>query len=307
MKKTLLLILTLFVVTGVFPACDRDEPAINTPPVVTLDIALNEVYSRGDAANPDWIEIYNPNSKPIDISGYRIYDSGGQTGSKPKMEIPAGTTLPGMGFYVITTDTQDDAGFGLSSGGETVWFENAAGAVIDSVVFPALGVDTSYARIPDGAGAWVKATLPTKGATNVSGGAVQPLVMNEFYSRGDATNPDWIEIYNPNSAPVTLTGYKIYDNGGNSGTKPKMEFTAGDAIPGKGFYVIVTDITTEEYGFGLSSGGDEVWLENPLGVVIDNVSIPAMPLVTQSYGRYPDGSATMQLLNTITRGAANQP
>ena len=79
----------------------------------------------------------------LDISGYKIYDNGGQGGTKTKKAIPAGTILPAKGFYVVITDTNTSAsivdGFGLSSGGETVWFENATGTIIDSVVIPALG------------------------------------------------------------------------------------------------------------------------------------------------------------------------
>lgn len=293
---------------GTIASCDRPEPAIVAPPPPTLaSIKINEVYSRGDSLNPDWIEIYNPNTVAVTVGGYKIYDNGGQSGSKPKKEIAAGMSLPGMSWMVITVDTTDASGFGLSSSGETVWLENASGTIIDSVAFPALGIDTSYARIPDGAANWSKLSLPTKGATNASGGAVLPLMMNEIFSRGTATDPDWIEIYNPNSAPVTLTGYLIYDGGGNAGTKPKMPFPTGAFVPANGFYVIVTDVTTEAYGFGLGSGGDEVWLENAGGTVIDHQVVPAMPVTTTSYSRIPDGSTNWQISNTITRGAPNQP
>ncbi len=307
MKKVLLSTLPIVLVTILLAACDRQEPAIPvTPPVKPLDITLNEVYSRGDATNPDWIEIFNPNTTPIDISGYRIYDSGGQSGTKPKKQIPAGTTIPAMGFFVITVDTADASGFGLSSGGETVWFENATGTIIDSAAIPALGADTSFGRKPDGTGAWQKLSPPTKGLSNTSGGdPVVPVVLNETYSRGIATDPDWVEIYNPNAVSITLTGYKLYDTGGNSGTKPKLEIPAGSVVPAHGWFVVVVDVTTEPWGFGLSSGGDEVWLENAGGVVIDHVVIPAME-ITQSYGRFPDGGATWKLLNTITKGAANK-
>lgn len=306
MKYFIRTLLPLVLVAVLIQACDRDEPSINKPaPPVLLPVVMNEVYSRGDATNPDWIEIYNPNTTAIDISGYRIYDSGGQAGTKPKKEIPAGTSLAGMGFYVITVDDTVASGFGLSSGGETVWFENAAGTIIDSVAIPALGVDTSYARIPNGSTNWAKLTLPTKGVSNGSGGSVLPLTINEAYSRGVATDPDWVEIYNPNDAPVTLTGYHIYDPGGNAGTKPKMPFPTGASVPAKGWYVIVVD-GSEPYQFGLSSGGDEVWLENPGGTVVDHVQFGAMS-ETQSYSRIPDGSANWILSNTITRGASNKP
>ncbi|MCU0453916.1 MAG: lamin tail domain-containing protein [Bacteroidetes bacterium] len=308
MKKHILLFLTVLLAAAGLTSCNREEPTIVTPPPPPLAaIRINEVYSRGDSLNPDWIEIYNPNTTAITIGGYKVYDNGGLAGSKPKKEIAAGTSLPGMSWMVINVDTADASGFGLSSSGETVWLENASGAVVDSIALPALGIDTSYARTPDGASVWARISLPTKGVANVVGGPVQPLVLNEVFSRGIATDPDWIEIYNPNTAPVTLTGYLIYDGGGNAGTKPKMPFPAGAFVPANGFYVIVTDVTTEPYGFGLGSGGDEVWLENAGGTVIDRQVIPAMPVTTTSYCRIPNGSATWQISNTITRGASNQP
>lgn len=129
------------------------------------------------------------------------------------------------------------------------------------------------------------------------------ILMNEIYSRGVPADPDWIEIYNNSDITVDISGYKIYDSGGQSGTKPKMLFPAGSIIPPRGYLVIVTDVGGET-GFGLSSAGEEVWFENASGSLIDNVTFSAME-VTQSYGRYPDGSANWQLLPTITKGAAN--
>ena len=55
---------------------------------------MNEIYSRGVAGNLDWIEIYNGASTQIDVSGYKIYDNGGQGGTKPKKALPAGTHHP---------------------------------------------------------------------------------------------------------------------------------------------------------------------------------------------------------------------
>ncbi len=82
-----------------------------------------------------------------------------------------------------------------------------------------------------------------------------------------------------------------------------MPFPAGSVIPAKGFLVIVVD-TDGEAGFGISSGGDELWLENAGGNLIDNILVPAMD-ITQSFGRNPDGSNNLELLNTITKGAPN--
>lgn len=307
MKTTISLFLLALSVSLLFVSCSRDEPSVaGPPPAVILPVVMNEVYSRGDSLSPDWIELYNPNTSAVDIGGYLLYDNGGQAGAKPKKAVPAGVSLAAKGFYVVTVDTSDASGFGISSSGETVWLANASGTALDSVAVPALGVDTSYARIPDGGTAWSAVTLPTKGVTNVSGVAAQPIVMNEIFSRGVPADPDWIELFNPNNAPVSIGGYKLYDGGGNTGTKPKFEIPAGTVIPANGYTVIVVDVA-DAWGFGLGSGGDETWLENAGGTIIDHQTVPAMPVATTSYARIPDGSASWQISNTITKGAANQP
>lgn len=265
---------------------------------------INEVYSRGIVSDPDWIEIYNDANADFDMTGWKIYDAGGQAGTKPKKEFPSGTVIPAKGFVVIVVDDGSESGFGLSSGGEKVWLEKPEGMLADSLEFPALEENTSFGRYPDGSQNLQVMTTVTKGAANQTGGSATIIVlMNETYSRGTTEDPDWIEIYNDSEVDVDLTGYKIYDAGGYSGTKPKKEFPAGTIIPSKGFYVIVVD-DADASGFGLSSGGDEVWFEKADGTVIDHVVIPAME-VTQSYGRQPDGSENWTLLNTITRGTSN--
>lgn len=266
-------------------------------------IVMNEIYSRGTVDAPDWIELYNNSDSPADISGFKIYDGGGQTGAKPKKEIPAGTIIPGHGFYVIIVDDASESGFGLSSGGEEVWFENAAGNIVDNVVFPSFEPTQSYGRVPDGSGAWQILNKITKGTANDDAPAAPVILINECYSRGTAENPDWIEIYNATTATVDISGYKIYDNGGQTGAKAKKEIPAGTSIPAKGFYVIVVD-DADASGFGLSSGGEQVWLENASGVVIDDVTFPALDENT-SYGRYPDGEANLQILYVVTPGGPN--
>ena len=80
-------------------------------------------------------------------------------------------------------------------------------------------------------------------------GFAQTPVMNELYSRGITSDPDWIEIYNPTASSIDITGYKIYDGGGNAGTKPKKLFPGGSVIPANGFLVIVVD-DTDSSGLG---------------------------------------------------------
>jgi hypothetical protein len=270
-------------------------------------VKMNEIQSRGVAGDLDWIELYNSSSAPVNISGYKIYDNGGQGGTKPKKPFPAGTIIPAKGFFVIITDTAsfagDLSGFGLSSSGEKVWLEDTTtGTIIDTVTFGATTNATqTYGRGPDG-GQWTVLNTITRGKSNGS------ILMNEIYSRGVAGNLDWIEIYNSVSAPVNISTYKIYDNGGQGKTKPKKPFPAGTIIPSKGFFVIITDTTSfagDLSGFGLSSSGETVWLEDSTtATIVDTVTFGATATAAQSYGRSPDGGAWV-VLNTITRGATN--
>lgn len=134
----------------------------------------------------------------------------------------------------------------------------------------------------------------------------QNIKMNEIFARGVSGNLDWIEIYNSSSAAINIGGYKIYDSGGHNGTKPKKLFLTGTTIPGYGYTVIITDTADfpgDLSGFGLSSSGETVWLEDSLGTVIDTIAFPATAL-TQSYGRAPDGGP-WKLLSTITRAKSN--
>ena len=269
-------------------------------------IKMNEIYSRGVAGNLDWIELYNTSSTPVNISGYRIYDIGGQGGTKTKKPFPAGTIIPAKGFYVVITDTAsfagDLSGFGLSSSGEKVWLEDTTtSTLIDTITFGATSTAAqSYGRGPDG-GKWAVLNTITRGASNGS------ILMNEIFSRGVAGNLDWIEIYNSVSAPVNISGYRIYDIGGQGGTKTKKPFPEGTTLPANGFFVIITDtasFTGDLSGFGLSSSGEKVWLEDTTtGILSDTITFGATT-TTQSYGRIPDGG-TWQVLNTITRGASN--
>jgi len=175
---------------------------------------MNEIYSRGVAGNIDWIEVYNPLSTSIDISGYKIYDIGGQSGTKSKKLFPVGTILPANGFTVVITDTAsfvgDTSAFGLSSSGEKVWLEDAAGTLIDSVVFPALGTDTSYARVPDGSDTFVKLSPTTKGISN------EPVVPVELISFA-------VSIFNNG----VLLNWATATESNNSGFEVQRKFNDG--------------------------------------------------------------------------------
>jgi len=130
------------------------------------------------------------------------------------------------------------------------------------------------------------------------------LVINEVASNNGDPNPDWMEIYNPGDAEVDISGFGVYD-------KPAAIYTipAGTKIAAKGYFVIVCDVAlagtdpTKYAAFGISSGGESVFLVDATTAIIDQVDVPAMPLGV-SYARIPDGGDVFANANP-TKGAAN--
>ncbi|KAB2923107.1 MAG: T9SS type A sorting domain-containing protein [Bacteroidetes bacterium] len=216
-------------------------------------IKMNEVYTRGVAGALDWIEIHNAHTASIDISGYKIYDNGGQAGTKSKKLFPAGTIVPANGFTVIIVDTAtfagDTSGFGLSSGGETVWLENAAGLLIDTVAIPALGTDTSYARVPDGSNILVKKAPVTRGTSNGTGTSVRPdaPAVNGYALEQNYPNPfnpaTTIRYRTAAAGPVNITVFDLLGkevatlvNAPQAAGEHTVQFNAGRLSSGLYFY-----------------------------------------------------------------------
>ncbi|MHC1738020.1 MAG: CotH kinase family protein [Ignavibacteriaceae bacterium] len=230
---------------------------INAVPVTGSDIVMNEIYARGTTSDPDWIEIFNSSSAAVDISGYKIYDAAGQSGSKPKKEISAGTVIPSKGFCVIVTDDGSASAFGLSNAGEKVWLEDAAGSVIDTVTFLAHTIDQSYGRIPDG-GSWEILSSITRGTSNsgalrVNDGNSVSLNFNLYQNYPNPFNPSTKISYQiPQTGKVSL---KVFDLLGNEiatlvneekadGTY-ETEFNAAKYPSGLYFYRLQTGAFTE--------------------------------------------------------------
>lgn len=124
------------------------------------------------------------------------------------------------------------------------------------------------------------------------------LFINELYP---ASGEDWIELYNASDEEKDISNYKVYDDDTQKYTLP-----AGTTIGPKAFLVLICDDTGAglHTNFKLSSEGETIFLENAKGKMIDKVEFP--PLNNgESYGRYPDGSTTLEISGSATQGASN--
>ena len=116
-------------------------------------VVVNEVESDGAV---DFVELANTDGAAADIGNYVIKDGGGNT-----FTIPAGTMIPGNGFYLA-----DALGFGLGGNDEAKLYApadlvNAVDGYAWTTHAPA-----TYGRCPDGTGPMKSTSGATPGAAN---------------------------------------------------------------------------------------------------------------------------------------------
>lgn len=142
------------------------------------DIAINEIMAENTKTArttkgkyEDWIELYNRTNQTLSLADAYLTDD---KAAPHKWKFPAAATIPANGYLIIWADddptntelTQVHANFKLSKDGETVLLTNGAGTTIDSATFGKQRRDTSWARIPNGVGAF-RFVLPTFNAGNI--------------------------------------------------------------------------------------------------------------------------------------------
>lgn len=118
----------------------------------------------------DWVELYNPGDTAVDLGGWYVSDD---AATPKKATLPAGLTIGAKGFLVLWPDdvpTQGPAhlAFKLKAEGESIVLSRPDGTVADQYAWTAAPDDVSYARLPDGTGAFVVCATPTCGAANDS-------------------------------------------------------------------------------------------------------------------------------------------
>jgi hypothetical protein len=142
---------------------------------------------------------------------------------------------------------------------------------------------------------------------------VPPAYVNEVLPVNVTVGPDdhgdfdpWIEIYNPFSTTADLSGLFLTDN---PAVPNKWPLPAGTTLCGGQRLIVWADAETLEgplhANFRLSATGGAVWLFNSAGLALDSLTYPALGS-NVSYGRDPDGSASLAPFVHPTPGQANR-
>ncbi|MEJ7599879.1 MAG: lamin tail domain-containing protein [Kofleriaceae bacterium] len=127
---------------------DASDAAFATTetPLPGGDVILNEVLANepGTATAGEFIELVNPDTGAINLSGWSLADS-----VATRHVFPAGTTLAPGARLVIFGNTASTGALGLSNSGDTARLIDGAGATVDTFTFGGSPDGVSFNRSPD--------------------------------------------------------------------------------------------------------------------------------------------------------------
>lgn len=161
-------------------------------------VVINEVMSSNtntlqdeDGAYSDWVELYNADVNPVDLTGWGLSDS---YATPFKWRFGAVTLQPGEFLLVwasskdrpaITNGNMLHTSFAISKGGEEVVLTRASDSNrVDELVPTALADNQSIGRQPDGTGTWYYFSTATPAAANTTTGIAAALPAPVFSMAG---------------------------------------------------------------------------------------------------------------------------
>lgn len=282
------------------------EPAVGDPLRLSEILADNAGVVRNGSGTPDYVELENTGSSPLDLSAYGLTDEFAIPG---KFRFPAGTFLPAGGRFLLWCDRRFadpglHSGFGLGATGDRLAlfrFDGDAPTMVDVVEFGLQIPQLSIGRLSIGNDAW---TL----------GTATPLAVNAAQSLGDAlhvrinewmaaptTGDDWFELFNPEPLPVALSGMAWSDNPANPMLSPVRPLSF---VAGRGLVQFRADLNlsagADHVAFRMRSSGGGIFLHRASGARIDGV-VYGRQVRGVSEGRVPDGGA---LVARLTLGSS---
>jgi hypothetical protein len=276
-------------------------------------LRVNE-WMADPSSGKKWFELYNSDTKPVEMSG--LYLSNSLKKNPFKFKIP-GLSFIGTGSHAfqkfISDDTAstspDRVNFKISKSGDEIGIFTESGIAIDGLTYGAQITDVSEGRLPDGGSNIVKFyTTSSPGSSNYL--PITNVVINEILTHTDPPLQDSLELFNTTTTDITIGGWFISDSPSNF---KKFQIPAGTVIKTFGFQVFYEDqfTNTATPPYFNSSEGDSVILSaadaagNLTGYRAEVRFGPAFNGV--SFGRYVNSAGAVQYPAQIslTLGATN--
>ena len=191
--------------------------ASNTPAALGSpgSVRINEWRAKPRNAEPDFLELYNTDDRPVRLSGMYLTDDSTQP---DKFQIGAlsfiGTGKQG-GFALFIADDSpasglDHLGFRLRESGERIVLSDPSQRIVHSVQFGPQVAGGSEGFLPDGSlsRAFFHDT-PSPGAFNRLLVPITNVVINELLTHTDPPLQDAIEFRNPTGEDVDMGGWRL--------------------------------------------------------------------------------------------------
>ena len=277
-----------------------DDPVPTLPAVV-----IHEILTHTDPPMLDSIELYNPESRAVDLGGWYLSDD---LQMPLKYRIPPGTLIGAQSYRVFTeTDFNPTPGLGssfaLDSTGDELWLfsADAAGLLtgyLHGTAFRAAQNGVSFGRYLNSVGeeffpAQLQVTL---GAAN-AGPRVGPVVINEILYHPVWGQDEYVELKN-----IATTNVPLYDPLQPANTWSLsgfgFDFPTGVTLPPQGLLVVTRldpasfrakyNVPAAVQIFGpvtgiLQNDGENLELRRP-----DNPNPDVVPYITVDAVRYHD-------------------
>ena len=309
----------------------------NSQPQSFEGLVINEVLSFPDGIisdefgdYDDWIEIYNSGNESFNISGLHFSDNGNlDNGTVIPINYPDSMIIESGEFMILWADKDPEQGvfhldIKLSALGEKLLLYNSYNKtykLIDSLSFPALDMDLTFGRFPDGSANILELNIPSPENRNVSAmkNLFDSIYINEFMARNTTTYEDeygnyedWIEIYNDGNSSIDIGGIYISDDLTQSQSfKIPVGTPEKTTIGPKSFLIFSADGKPElgitHLNFNLTGAGEQIGLSyynNTILSFIDSLSYENQT-ADISFGRVVDGWPAWQYFNMPTPGESN--
>ncbi|MBZ5640113.1 MAG: CotH kinase family protein [Acidobacteriia bacterium] len=239
-----------------------------------------------------WIELYNPETTTADLSGLFLTDD---PTVPHKWSIPAGTKLCGLHVLLLWADNEPGEGdlhtnFRLNPAGGSVLLFDQAGNLADSLAYPALNVNVSYGRSPDGTSNLSPFFYATPAAPNAV--AATRILLDEYnavlptkYLKNNGSDSyfgtamgnggDWFELVVVQDH-LDIRGWKVLVKDNNVNYGP-LVFTDAAILSDLRSGTIITVAADVPSNVSYDPAGGDWWISLRAGASGDGLYISAVP------------------------------
>ena len=267
-----------------------------------------------DGDRSDWVELWNNSNETIRLSDFYLSD---EEADLLKWQLPEAEI--GAGEYVIvyldSKDREYHTSFNLGEN-ETLYLTDMANFCYEELYFPDEGrLDNISYGLKEGS--WLYFGKSTPGKENTSHGSedlsnVEKLDKTGiFITEVSATatarsgKKDWIELYNGGNKSVSLDDLYLSNDKDNL----KLFQLSGTISPGSYKLIYASSKPTLQKdgvaNFGISTAGEELYLTDENGAILDHFETGYLRVGTTSGRAKNDYSGSRVFFENATPGEAN--